>query len=129
MGALCGALKRRERERRLLEERLPGGGELNLAAGAHEQLRAEGALELADLVAQRRLGDVEPRSGAAEVELLGDGQEVTKQARLKIDRPRLSIAWRQVLDGNHAPDLPSLRAQIPSRGARNDKRPSSCIEY
>ena len=64
---------RRERERRLLEERLSGGGELDLAAGADEQFCAEGPLELADLVAQRRLGDVEARGGPAEVELLGDG--------------------------------------------------------
>jgi hypothetical protein len=52
---------------------VPGGGELDLAAGAHEQLGAEGALELADLVAQRRLGDVEARGGTAEVEFLSDG--------------------------------------------------------
>jgi predicted ester cyclase len=64
------------------------------------------------------------------VELLGDGQEVTKQARLKIDRPRLSIAWRQVLDGNHAPDLPSLRAQIlrEARAMTSDRVVASNIE-
>jgi hypothetical protein len=71
--ALPGPVECRERERRLLEERLSGGGELDLAAGADEQLGADGALELADLVAQRWLGDVEARGGAAEVELVGDG--------------------------------------------------------
>jgi len=86
-------LERRERERCLVEERLPGGGELDLTARAQEQFCAEGALELADLVAQRWLGDVEARGRPAEVELLSDGQEVAKQARLKIDRPRLSIGW------------------------------------
>jgi hypothetical protein len=45
-----------------------------------------------DLVAQRRLGDVEARCGVAEVELLGDGEEIPKQARLKINRRRLSNA-------------------------------------
>jgi len=112
-GALGGALERRERERCLLEERLPGGGQLDLPAGASEQFCAEGALELSDLVAQRRLGDVEPRGGTAEVELLGDGQEVANQARLKIDSPSLSIAWEKVLDENRGRDLPSLRAQFP----------------
>jgi hypothetical protein len=112
-GALGGALERRERDWRFLEEHLPGGGELDLAAGAHEQLGAEGALELADLGAQRRLGDVQPRGGTAEVELLGDGQEVANQARLKIDSPSLSIAWEKVLDENRGRDLPSLRAQFP----------------
>jgi len=56
-----------------------------MAAGADEQVGAEGALELVDLVAQRRLGDVQARGGPAEMELLGDGQEVAQQARLEID--------------------------------------------
>jgi predicted ester cyclase len=90
--ALGGALERCEREWCFLQERLPGGGELDLAAGAREQVGAEGALELADLVAQRRLGDVEARGGTAEVELLCDGEEVPDKARLKIDSPRLSMA-------------------------------------
>jgi hypothetical protein len=47
------------------------------------------------------------------VELLGDGQEVANQARLKIDSPSLSIAWEKVLDENRGRDLPSLRAQFP----------------
>jgi hypothetical protein len=71
---------------------LPGGGEPDLAVVADEQLCAEGALELVDLVAQRRLGDVEARGCAAEVALLGDGKEVAKQARVEVDSPRLSIA-------------------------------------
>jgi hypothetical protein len=51
-GALGRALERGERERCLLEERPPGGGELDVAAGADEQVAAERALELVDLVAQ-----------------------------------------------------------------------------
>jgi hypothetical protein len=53
-----------------------------VAAVAHEQVGAERALELVDLVAQRRLGDVEARGGAAEMELLRDGEEVAQQTRL-----------------------------------------------
>jgi hypothetical protein len=67
------------------------GGQLDPSARAQEQRRAERVLELADLVAQRRLRDVQPRGGAAEVEFLGDGQEVAEQARLEVDRPRLSV--------------------------------------
>jgi len=63
-----------------------------MAAGADEQVGAEGALELVDLVAQRRLGDVQARGGPTEMELLGDGQEVAEQARLEIDSPRLTLA-------------------------------------
>jgi hypothetical protein len=63
-----------------------------VAAGADEQVGAEGALELVDLVAQRRLGDVQARRRPAEMELLCDGQEVAEQARLEIDSPRLTVA-------------------------------------
>jgi len=47
-----------------------------MAAATHEQVCPERLLELVDLVAQRRLGNIEARGGAAEVVLLGDGQEV-----------------------------------------------------
>jgi len=89
---LGGALERGERERCLLEERPPGGGELDMAAGADEQVGAQGPLELVDLVAQRWLGDVEACGGPAEVELLRNGQEVAEQARLEIDSRRLTLA-------------------------------------
>jgi hypothetical protein len=65
-------------------------------------LCAEGALELADLVAQRRLGDVEARGGPAEVELFSDGYEIAKQARLEIDSERLSLVRGRVLDTKQA---------------------------
>jgi hypothetical protein len=93
-GALGGTFEPRERQRCLFEQRPPGGGEFDLAAGTQEQLCAQGPLELVDLVAQRRLRDVEARGGTAEVELVGDGEEVAKQARLEINRGRLSKAWR-----------------------------------
>jgi len=63
-----------------------------VAAVAREQVGAERLLELVDLVAQRRLGDVEARGGAAEVQILRDGEEVAQQARLEVDRARLSLA-------------------------------------
>jgi len=49
-----------------------------VAAGAHEQVCAERLLELVDLVAQRRLGDVEARGCSTEVVLVRDGQEVAQ---------------------------------------------------
>jgi hypothetical protein len=55
-----------------------------------------------DLVAQRRLGDIEARGGAAEVELLSDGEEVAEQARFEIDNERLSIMRGGVLDTKQA---------------------------
>jgi hypothetical protein len=53
-----------------------------------------------NLVAQRRLRDVEARGGAAEVEFLRDGKEIAKKARLEIDSARLSLGRAQVLDTN-----------------------------
>jgi hypothetical protein len=44
-----------------------------------------------DLVAERRLGDVEPSGSAAEVQFLGDGQEVAQMTGLEIDSKRLSL--------------------------------------
>jgi hypothetical protein len=78
-----------------------------MAAVAHEQVGAEGVLELLDLVAQRRLGDVEARGSSAEVELFRDGQEVAQQARLEVDSPRLTIRRDTGLGQEPPPDLAS----------------------
>jgi hypothetical protein len=66
----------------LAEEGAPGGGELDAARAAHEQLGAHLLLEVADLPAERRLGDVQPRGRPPEVQLLGDGHEVAEVAEL-----------------------------------------------
>ena len=65
-----------------LEQHLAGGSELDAAGGAVEQRLAELGLEAADLLRERRLRDVQPRSGAAEVPLLGDGDEVAQVPEL-----------------------------------------------
>jgi hypothetical protein len=107
-GAFGGALERGERQGRLLEECATGGGELDVAAVAREQVGAEGVLELLDLVAQRWLGDVEARGGAAEVELFRDSQEVAEQARLEVDRASLSLTRATGLGQNQPPRLSSV---------------------
>src|SRR5712671_1834565 len=50
-GAFRGAFERSEREWCLLEQRSPGRRELDLTARTHEQIRAKGAFERADLIA------------------------------------------------------------------------------
>src|SRR5690349_11127025 len=72
-----------------------------MAAVAQEQVGAERLLELVNLVAQRRLSDVKARGSTAEMELLRDGQEIAEQARLEVDRARLSLAWETGL--GHGP--------------------------
>ena len=77
-GALGRALERGERQWRLVAERTPGGGEFDATARPDEQVGAQRALELVDLVAQRRLGDVQARGCPAEMQLLRDRQEVAQ---------------------------------------------------
>ena len=106
--ALGGALERGQRERCLLEQRSARCGQLNVAAVTLEQLRPERLLELLNLVAERRLRDVEARSGAAEVELFCDGQEVAQQARLEVDRASLSLTQETGLGQNRPPRVSSV---------------------
>ena len=77
-----GVLDRGEDLARADEERRPGGGQLDLALVAQQQRRADLLLELADLLAQRRLGHVQALRRAAEVQLLGDGDEVAQVSEL-----------------------------------------------
>ena len=54
----------------------------DLLADPVEQRLADLFLELADLVRQRRLGDVHPRRRPGEAQMLGDGDEVAKMPQL-----------------------------------------------
>ena len=59
----------------------PAGRELDAPARPDQQREPELVLERADLLAQRRLGDVQALGGAAEVQLLRDRDEVAKLAQ------------------------------------------------
>jgi hypothetical protein len=67
-----------------LEEDLSGAGEADGAGGASEEGVAEELLELADLLGEGWLGEVEALGGATEVELFGDGYEVTEVAEFDV---------------------------------------------
>jgi hypothetical protein len=60
----------------LAKQRAPGVCELHSAAAPVKQRHPELLFEPADLLAQRRLGDVKAFGGPAEMKLLGDGNEV-----------------------------------------------------
>ena len=60
---------------RAVQQRAAGDGQLHAVRRAAQQLAAQQPLERADLAAERRLREVQPRRGTAEVELLGDGDE------------------------------------------------------
>ena len=63
---------------RLGHQGVPRLGQFHALAGALEELGAEFVLQLLDLPGQGRLGDVQAGRGAAEIELLGQGEEVSQ---------------------------------------------------
>src|SRR5262245_35734077 len=87
--ARAGTLRRCERSLRL-GERAPGPGkecsasvcQRDLSTRAPEELCTELCLELPDRDAERRLRHLKLSGGTAEVELLGNGNEVPKVAQL-----------------------------------------------
>jgi len=73
--------------------------ELYLPTRSLEQSHAELLLELTDLLAERRLRDVQSCCGAAEVKLLRDGHEVLHKAKVdSFDRRNLPTDRQPVLD-------------------------------
>jgi putative acetyltransferase len=73
------------------------GGEADGARGAEEERRAEYLFELADLLRERGLGEVEAQGGASEVKLFGDGYEVAEVAKLDVFVHGFSIDMQQIL--------------------------------
>ena len=69
---------------RVVEEPLPTWREHDVPAVADEQREAEVVLELADLLGQRRLADVQAGRGLPEVQLVGDGDEVPHQPEIQV---------------------------------------------
>ena len=64
------------------EQGAPGIGQRDAAGGPVEQGRANAVLELAELGAQRLLGDVQPPGGTGEVQLVGEDLEGLEVAEL-----------------------------------------------
>ena len=70
----------------------PAGGEGHPGPGPGEQPHSQLALQLLDLLGQRRLGHEQPFRRAGQVPFLGDGGEVAQQPRVDIHAIRLWIA-------------------------------------
>jgi hypothetical protein len=83
-----------------VEEDLAGAGEPDGSRGAGEEGVAEDLFELADLLGEWRLGEMEANGGATEVELFGDCDKVTEMAKLYIliHMPVVIIAMNKILD-------------------------------
>ena len=93
-GAVGRSVDRCEDRACVLEEALARGGERHPAPVAGEQCDAELALERADLLAQRRLRDMQPRRRPMEMQLLGHRDEVTKMPQLHRRHPTPARAMR-----------------------------------
>jgi hypothetical protein len=91
-----GAVGTRDDVPCLFEQELAVRGELHFARGAVEELAAELALECPDLRRKCRLRDVQPLGCAAEVQLLGDGEEVAQMPKLDVHRSRPTSLRRRV---------------------------------
>lgn len=63
---------------RVLQELGAGLCQFDAARQAQEQRRADLALQLLDLLAERRLADAQPRGGAGEMQLVGDHGEIAQ---------------------------------------------------
>jgi hypothetical protein len=85
LGALCGedgALGLGKGLPRLREKCLPGRREFDPSLCPTKQAGAEFILKAPYLLAQRRLRDVKPRGGAAEMQLLGDSEKGAEVSQL-----------------------------------------------
>ena len=67
-----------------MQEYPPGFGQGDITRGAQQQHRVELALEPFDRPAQCRLGDMQALGGAAEMQILGDGDEIAQMMQLDI---------------------------------------------
>ena len=63
-----------------IAEEFAGGGEAGGAGGAFEEAAVEPGFEDLNVAGEGWLGDVKAKGGAAEVELLGDGEKVAEVA-------------------------------------------------
>ena len=90
-------LLEREHPLRAAVEAQPGLGRLDPPPGAVEQLRPEPLLERAHLLADRRLGDAEPRRRLGEAPALDDLAERCQLARVhkrSLSTCAVRVAWR-----------------------------------
>ncbi len=81
LGSPQHALRRHEELTGMGEKRLTVGGQSHSTSCPLEQGETEVGLELADLLAQRRLSDVELRGSSPEMELVGNGDKGTEAAQ------------------------------------------------
>ena len=81
-GGAHGEIQAGEQGAGVLLEIAAGGGQLHRAGMPGEQRRAQLFLQRGNLPAQRRLGNVQRLGGTAEVQVLGEGEEIAQLAEV-----------------------------------------------
>jgi hypothetical protein len=81
-GRLHAVVHLRQRRRRVAQQRLAGRVQVDAAAAAVEQRKAEAALDLADLLADRAVRQVQRFGGGAQVLQLRHGDEGRQEIEL-----------------------------------------------
>ncbi len=76
----------REDHARLLDEQPSGVGQLDVPFGPVEQRNSQFRFELPNLLAERRLAQMEPLGGPAEVQRVGHGHDVPQMTKLHAAR-------------------------------------------
>src|SRR5688572_366268 len=82
----------RENDARLLDEQLAGVGQLDVPFRAVEQRDAQLRFQLADLLAERRLAEVEPLRRVAEVKRVGHSDHIPQMTQLHAAKPSTANA-------------------------------------
>ncbi|MCY1554097.1 hypothetical protein D9M68_906430 [compost metagenome] len=84
-GLLFGVARQGQELQRLPVDHFSRFRQRHLARGAPQQLHAQRCFQLADVEAERRLGDGQPLGGSSEVQFLGDGDEIPELAQIHGD--------------------------------------------
>jgi len=112
-GGLAAELEFLEHPVGVRQQGRAGRGEGDATGAAVEQRDAQVAFELADRLAQRRLGKVQAGGGPAEVQLLGDRDERLELPDLhRSALPRLAAAPHPELIMAFSAALPACRRRV-----------------
>jgi hypothetical protein len=87
LDSILGAIDEGEDLGGVVQELLPGAGELNAAATPEKERRAEALFEVLDGDGQGRLADLEGLGGGGHAPALGDALEVTKVREVHENAP------------------------------------------
>ena len=105
-----------------VEQHLPRGQQLDAARRAPQQGRPDVGLQAADELRERRLGHVQPRRGAAEVQLLPDGDERVQLPDLHVTEiMQFRVSNRRSIGPTGANDRRTLPGTSPVRLLRRER--------